>query len=66
MVRGTHSPLEHMLDLRSYGLKVYYNTTTEGYISWIRYDEIIYKDLTFTIGDFRGFVYRLVSSATQI
>jgi hypothetical protein len=42
MLRGTFSPLEYMLDIRSYGLKVYYSTTAEGYINWISYDELSY------------------------
>ncbi|KAF7441544.1 hypothetical protein A1F99_141520 [Pyrenophora tritici-repentis] len=30
MVRGSHSPMQWMLDLRTYGLKIHYNTTTRG------------------------------------
>lgn len=66
MVRGTFSPLEYMLDLRSYGLKVHYNTTAEGHISWVAYDQLLYKELAFTMGDFRGMIHGLVTSAEQI
>ncbi|KAI1521184.1 telomere-linked helicase 1, partial [Pyrenophora tritici-repentis] len=31
MVRGSHSPMQWMLDLRTYGLKIHYNTTTRGH-----------------------------------
>ncbi|KAI0568053.1 hypothetical protein Alg215_12389, partial [Pyrenophora tritici-repentis] len=32
MVRGSHSPMQWMLDLRTYGLKIHYNTTTRGHV----------------------------------
>uniref|UniRef100_A0A093W2K6 Uncharacterized protein n=1 Tax=Talaromyces marneffei PM1 TaxID=1077442 RepID=A0A093W2K6_TALMA len=34
MVRGSQSPMQWMLDLRTYGLKIHYNTTTEGHVTW--------------------------------
>lgn len=32
MVRGTNGPMQWMLDLRTYGLKIYYNTTSPGHV----------------------------------
>jgi len=32
MVRGSHSPMQWMLDLRTYGLKIHYNTTSPGHV----------------------------------
>jgi hypothetical protein len=37
------------------------NTLSEGYIGWKSGDELLYKQIYFTIGDFRGFVHGLVS-----
>jgi hypothetical protein len=34
MVRGGHSPMQWMLGLRTYGLKIRYNTTTRGHVEW--------------------------------
>ncbi|KAF2824584.1 hypothetical protein CC86DRAFT_258254, partial [Ophiobolus disseminans] len=34
MVRGCHSPMQWMLDLRTYGLKIHYNTTSRGHVEW--------------------------------
>ncbi|KAF7564171.1 telomere-linked helicase 1, partial [Pyrenophora tritici-repentis] len=39
MVRGSHSPMQWMLDLRTYGLKIHYNTTTRGHVEWTNGDE---------------------------
>jgi hypothetical protein len=32
MVRGSYRPMQWILDLRMYGLKIYYNTTSRGHI----------------------------------
>jgi len=34
MVRGTNGPMQWMLDLRTYGLKIHYNTTSHGHVDW--------------------------------
>ena len=59
MVRGSHGPVQTLLDWRTYGLRVHYNTTTPGHITWQGADELLYKELRFTMGDFRGFVHGL-------
>ena len=66
MVHGTASPIAWMLELRRFRLKIHYNNTTPGYMAWEGEDRIQYKDIQFTIQDFRGFVYRLVDKAHQI
>jgi hypothetical protein len=58
--------MQWILDLRSYGLKIYYNTSTPGYITWIGQDKLLYKDLYFTIGEFRGFIHGLVGETRRI
>ncbi|KAJ5609933.1 hypothetical protein N7510_006652 [Penicillium lagena] len=66
MVRGTHSPMQWMLDLRTYGLRIHYSSTATGHVSWSGQDELLYKEVHFTMGDFRGFVHGLVSSMRQL
>ncbi|KKZ66220.1 hypothetical protein EMCG_08056 [[Emmonsia] crescens] len=43
MVRGTHSPMQWMLDLRTYGLKVHYSNTTRGHVGWMGGDELLFE-----------------------
>jgi hypothetical protein len=38
-----------MLDLRTYGLKVHFNTTARGNVEWMGRDELLYKNVHFTI-----------------
>jgi len=66
MVHGTASPMEWMLDLRRYGLKVHYNTPSDGHISWEGHDQLSYKAMRFTMGAFRGFIHGLTASARQL
>ncbi|KAL2823523.1 hypothetical protein BJY01DRAFT_256600 [Aspergillus pseudoustus] len=66
MIRGTHGPMQTLLDWRTYGLKVYYNTTALGHVGWIGDDKLLYKDMYFTMGVFHGFVHGLVGSAREL
>jgi len=66
MVRGSHSPMQWMLDLRTYGLKIHYNTTATGHIGWQGYDEILYKNIQFNMSQFRGMVHSLVEQCQQL
>jgi hypothetical protein len=45
---------------------VHYNTTAPGHVGWIGDDELLYKDVHFTIGAFRGFVHGLVGSTREL
>jgi superfamily II DNA helicase RecQ/uncharacterized C2H2 Zn-finger protein len=66
MVRGSHGPIQWMLDLRTYGLKVHYNTTSRGHVEWKGYDELLYKDLHFNMAQFRSMVHGLVTESRRL
>jgi hypothetical protein len=55
-----------MLDLRTYGLKIYYNTTLRGYVEWVGRDELLYKSLQFSMAQFRGIVHRLATESRRL
>ena len=61
MVRGSHGPMQWMLDLRTYGLKIHYNTTSRGHVEWAGGDELLYKGLQFNMAQFRSMVHGLAS-----
>ena len=65
MVRGSHSPMQWMLDLRTYGLKIHYNTTGEGHVDWVG-EQILYKQIQFSMADFRGMVHGLVERTRRL
>ena len=65
MIRGSHSPMQWMLDLRTYGLKIHYNTTSAGHIDWIG-DQIVYKNLQFSMRQFRSMIHGLVTETRRI
>ncbi|KAG8630425.1 hypothetical protein KVT40_002044 [Elsinoe batatas] len=65
MVRGTNSPMQWMLDLRTYGLKMHYNTTSAGKVDWKGEDELIYKALHFNMDAFRGWVHMTLEEAKR-
>src|SRR6186713_1535079 len=66
MVRGTHGPMQWMLDLRTYGLKIHYNTTAEGNVQWIEGNKILYKKMEFGMGEFKGMVHGLKTETKRI
>ncbi|OKP11118.1 ATP-dependent DNA helicase Q5 [Penicillium subrubescens] len=66
MVHGTAGPMEWMMDLRRYGMKIHMNTPTAGHIGWANGDELSYKTMRFTMGAFRGFIHGLTASARQL
>jgi hypothetical protein len=43
IIRGTHSPMQWMLDLRTYEMKAHFNTTTLGSVGWMDHDQVLYK-----------------------
>ena len=45
-----------MLDLRASGFKVAFNTTSEGHVGWRKGDVLEYKDMRFSMVQFRGSV----------
>lgn len=66
MVRGSHGPMQWMLDLRTYGLKIHYNTTSRGHVEWKGYDELLYKDLHFNMAQFRSMVHGLATESRRL
>jgi hypothetical protein len=55
-----------MLDLRTYRLKIYYNSTARGHVKWVGQDEMLYKDLQFNIAQFRGMMHRLATESQRL
>lgn len=66
MVRGSHSPMQWMLDLRTYGLKIHYNTTSRGHVEWVGREELLYKSLQFSMAQFRGMVHGLAAESRRL
>jgi RecQ family ATP-dependent DNA helicase len=66
MVRGSHGPMQWMLDLRTYGLKIHYNTTAQGHVEWAGRDELLYKDIQFNMAQFRSMVHGLETEARRM
>jgi hypothetical protein len=63
MIRGSHGLMQWMLDLRTYGLKIQYNTTSRGHVEWMGQGELLYKDLHFSIAQFCGIVHGLAAES---
>jgi hypothetical protein len=47
MVRGSHGLMQWMLDLRTYGLKIRYNTMSRGHIEWTGGRRLLTEELMF-------------------
>jgi hypothetical protein len=54
-----------MLDLQTYELKIHYNTTLRGHVEWTG-DELLYKDLHFSMAQFRSMVHGLASESRKL
>lgn len=65
MARGTAGPMQWLLDLRTYGLKIHYNTTAIGHVDWRDKYALGYKDIRFTMGQFCGIVHQLIHDTRQ-
>jgi hypothetical protein len=65
MVRDSHGAMQWMLALRTYGMKIHFNTTTQGHIDW-HGDVVLYKQLQFSMGDFRAMVHGLVAKTRRL
>ena len=59
MVRGCGSPMQWMLDLRSYGMKIAFNTTSAGHVNSRDRDTLEYKATKFNMAEFRSMVGKL-------
>jgi superfamily II DNA helicase RecQ len=58
--------MQWMLDLRTYGLKIHFNTTSRGHVEWCNGDELLYKSAQFRMAQFRGMVHGLVFEAQRV
>jgi hypothetical protein len=65
-VRGSHGPMQWMWDLRTYGLKIHYNTTSRGHVEWTGGDDLLYKGLQFNMTQFHGMVHGLVAKCRRL
>jgi hypothetical protein len=65
MVRGSHGAMQWILSLRTYGMKIYFNTTAQGHIDW-HGDTVLYKQLQFSMSEFRGMVHGLVAETRRL
>ncbi|PTU19735.1 hypothetical protein P175DRAFT_0532676 [Aspergillus ochraceoroseus IBT 24754] len=65
MVRGQHGPVEVLLDWWTFRLKIHYNTTAPGHVTWMGQEWLLYKEMSFTMGEFWGFVHGLVGAARE-
>ena len=54
-----------MLDLRTYGLRVYYKIINKGKVEWIN-NELLYKAIYFIMPEFRSFVYSLINNVKRL
>jgi superfamily II DNA helicase RecQ len=58
------TPMDWMLDTRTYGLHIRYSTPAEGTVSW-KGETILYQEIQFTMEQIRGMVHGLVAEARQ-
>ncbi|KAI6787582.1 hypothetical protein KC361_g9470 [Hortaea werneckii] len=65
MVRGCGSPMQWMLDLRAYGMKIEFNTTAPGHVDWTDGDTLQYKSVKFSMAKIRGMVAQLHQAARR-
>jgi hypothetical protein len=63
---NTASPLENMLALRGYGMDITYSKTAEGRVSWKDNNTLLFENIQFTIGQFRGTIHGLGAQASDI
>ncbi|EOD42854.1 putative dna helicase protein [Neofusicoccum parvum UCRNP2] len=66
IIRGSHSPMQWILDLRTYGMKIHYNTTTKGHVGWNGQEQLLYQGIQFTMAKFRGMVHGLLNDTRQL
>ncbi|GME30227.1 putative DNA helicase protein [Neofusicoccum parvum] len=45
--------MQWILDLRTYGMKIHYNTTTKGHVGWNGQEQLLYQGIQFTMAKFR-------------
>jgi len=65
LMRETHSPMKWMLNLRSYGMKIVFNTTQDGRMKW-NGDLVLYREIQFIMAEFRTWVHGLLHEAQAL
>ena len=65
IVRSSHSPMQWMLDLRTYRLKIHYNTTSRSHVKWVGRDKLLYKSLQFNMAQFCRIVHSLTTESQR-
>jgi hypothetical protein len=61
---GDPTPMDWMLETRTYGLHIRYSTPAEGTVSW-RGETILYQEIQFTMEQVRGMVHGLVAETRR-
>ncbi|KID81817.1 RecQ helicase TLH3 [Metarhizium guizhouense ARSEF 977] len=59
------SPMDWMLETRTYGMKIWFTTTAGGVINWIG-DQVIFRRIRFTIAELSGFMHAVLQEARNI
>lgn len=59
---GKPTPMNWILMLRTYGLKVHYGTTADGVVDWVG-DRLLYGHVSFSMSDLRAMIHGLVHTA---
>lgn len=59
------SPMDWMLETRTYGMKIRFTTTAGGVIDWIG-DQVIFRRIRFTMAELSGFMHAVLQEARNI
>ena len=65
MIRDTHDFMQWMLNLRTYELKIQFNTIFENHVNWIE-NEIMYKQVQFNMSNFREMFHDFVTRIERL
>ena len=60
IIRNINSFFQWILDLYIYGIKISFSTIQPEYIGWVDPDRFLYKQLSFTTGKLRSWIYSLI------
>jgi hypothetical protein len=66
IVRSTNGLIQWMLDLRTYRLKIHYNTTSPRHVDWNDNEVLTYKGIDIRMGAFCRFVGTLLQQAQKL
>ena len=59
------SPMDWMLETRTYGMKIRFSTTAGGMIDWIG-DQVIFRRIRFTMAELSGFMHGVLQEARNV